>query len=583
MYPSLGSAAPTAADPHGLHSRSAVAAVRTNSKCASAHHTIADGVVVRIGRVQVQIHVLSFFLRIALLCLFAYCVWALYQGTPHFQRGGYVFDAMWLLLVASVGGKALARFTRLPTMIGVMIVAIVWCNIPYYGYMTSGVAPVLRTAAGRIGSAFAIVRAGLSLQPLAVRQAGFAVLLIATLPIALEIVVHGCVAMGLFDDYSNTLWPFLQSSLAAPTSAALVIPTVLQLRSSGHRGTRGLPFVMTVGCGPETAFGMWAIAFTDSLLFLKPGQSIGVAVGTVIPKLLAGIAVGLGLAVIWDFLCMFILLNEARPYTRHGAFWLRHNKAAGRLSWVGLILGACALLFGSNQINEPASGVWAVFAFGVGVNILMFSRVTSPFSADSKNPLAVYIRHTPLAPVAVTDLQQALTQLSADFWEYILMPCLYALTVTSVQLTQIFRGDFLWRALICIVCGMLARAVGVCIATLKLPMLWSERIFTGFVFSARASVQLAFAPIALNELSKGNVVTFGGGVAANPPALQQVLATQVMNTAILSTVLLGPFATFILSRFGPRIMLTEEQWEAHKRRAVEAAARASGSSSTDGR
>jgi hypothetical protein len=61
-------------------------------------------------------------------------------------------------------------------------------------------------------------------------------------------------------------------------------------------------------------------------------------------------------------------------------------------------------------------------------------------------------------------------------------------------------------------------------------------------------------------------------VAANPPELQRVFATRVMNMAILSALLLGPFGTFILSRFGPRIMLTEEQWEARERRAAEAAA-----------
>jgi hypothetical protein len=92
-------------------------------------------------------------------------------------------------------------------------------------------------------------------------------------------------------------------------------------------------------------------------------------------------------------------------------------------------------------------------------------------------------------------------------------------------------------------------------------MTWPERVFTGFVFCARASVQLAIGPIALGEINKGKFVTYNGGVEANPPALQKQIATRIMNVAILSSLLFAPFATFLLSRFGPHVMLTEEQWE----------------------
>jgi hypothetical protein len=353
--------------------------------------------------------------------------------------------------------------------------------------MTSGIPPRFQTFCSRMGSAFVMLRAGFSIQRPSLVAAGAVVPLVALLPLACEIAVHGALALGLFGDYTNTVWPFLQAAVAAPCAAALLVPTVLQLRSKGHRGTRGTPLVLSVACGPDTALGVWAGTFLSSILFLGDESSMAVAVGTIAPKLIGGLIAGAIIAVVWDLLFVFFLLNEARPYTARGAFWLRHNNAVAQTSWLAMLLTACSLIYTGYLIDSPAAGVMGAFSMGVTSSMLLWYRAMAVYPDDSRAPMAIYKRLTPLAPVAVSDLQQSLVRLNANFWDYWLMPWLFSMTISGIRLASMFEGAFFWRAVLCILGGAAARILATAVATLPLAMTWKERLFTGAVFTARAT------------------------------------------------------------------------------------------------
>jgi hypothetical protein len=474
-----------------------------------------------------------------------------------------------------------------PPLLGILIFGIVWGNIPKFGHLTHGIVAEFRTFCSRTTLAVVLVRAGLSLNTDLLISNAKVIVPLSLLPLAAEILVHGAVAYALFDDYTNTVWPFLQGAIAAPSSAAILVPGLLALRANGYGVKRGPITALMVASALDIALGSWCITFLNELLFMSPETSIGSLIGAIPAQFAVGIAGGAVAGVLWDFIFSDLLMRESHQLPG-GDYWGRHVSSVSRLAWFAVTLLSIFSMFLGYRVQYPGGGIIGSFVVGLTANVLMARRsrvATAAATATAAaqkgeddngkqkqdqeyaNPLSRLLPVTAPAPIAVKNMQASMARHMSDLWEILIVPWGFSMLGCAISLPQIFKGPFFWRAVICLLSGFSARTVVGILTTVPGDMTWKERIITGIVFSSRAAVQVSLGQVAATALKAGRVVGFGS--EDNVPALQAQFAQRVATVGALSVLIFAPFATTMLAKVAPKMFLKDTEWDELKRKWAE--------------
>ncbi|XP_050675569.1 sodium/hydrogen exchanger 9B2-like isoform X2 [Leptidea sinapis] len=421
-------------------------------------------------------------------------IWIILGDTA--APGGQLFTLAALTIVAYFGGWVMVKVTTLPSLIGMLIVGIILKNLGFINFNEDyqHVCSYIR----KIALTIILTRAGLDLDPVAMKKYFFTVIKLALVPWTFECclcAVMSNLLLGLPWD-----WAFLLGSIIAAVSPAVIVPCLFRLRGKGYGVSKGIPTLVLAVSGVDDAASVAVFGIVSSFMFSSSSLTMNVIQGPL--SVVCGIAFGI--------FCGYLIKYVPE---RNDAFLVP-------LRVLLLLTGGLLSVLGSEEIGWGGGGPLAViaFAFIAGKN-----WVEQGWELED-NPVATAFE---------------------IFWMFF-EPMLFGITGAQIVISDLPPHLVMVGAGILITC-MVLRAIVTSVSAVRSNLNMKEKIFVGLAWMAKATVQAALAPVALDEVRKlaGN----------NEPAAELInYAETVITICILSIVITAPLGAIVITITGPRLL-----------------------------
>ncbi|KAL0970522.1 hypothetical protein UPYG_G00243200 [Umbra pygmaea] len=374
-------------------------------------------------------------------------VWSITQKQT--SPGGNLFGIISLFLCAMFGGK-LVGMIHLPTLppfpplLGMLLAGLLLRNVPY---VTDAVQidPAWSAALRNISLAIILTRAGLGLDPTALRRLKAVCVRVAVGPCAVEastVALMSHFLMGL-----PWIWAFILGFVLSAVSPAVVVPSMLLLQKEGYGVEKGIPtLLMAAGSfddilsitGFTTCLGV-AFASGSSLYNLGRGM-LEVGGGTIV-----GIILGL-------FLHFFPSSDQEDVVLKRSA----------------MLLGLAVFsVFGSRVAGFPGAG---------GLCTLVMAFIASLGWGDQKAPVAAVV---------------------GRFWDFF-QPLLFGLIGAEIKISTLNPNLPLGLGLVCISVGLMVRVLVTLSVVLFAGFTLKEKLFIAVAWVPKATVQAAIGSTSLD-------------------------------------------------------------------------------------
>ncbi|XP_025405058.1 sodium/hydrogen exchanger 9B1 isoform X2 [Sipha flava] len=416
------------------------------------------------------------------------------------KPGGQLFNIAVLVISAYLGGWVL-RMLTLPALVGMLLVGIFYQNAGLISIegKYKGLVSVLR----KIALVVIFTRAGLDLDPVALKKLYCRVLILALVPWFFEAAVIAVIVYYLL----SIPWPFaiLCGSIIAAVAPAVVVPCLFRLRSKGYGVAKGIPTLIIAVAGIDDAASVIAFGVGTSMLF---GSN------TVTHDLLLSpisIAVGIMYGIVWGFIVKYFP-ERSDPYVVP-------------LRIMMLTCGGLLAVLGFEETSLEGAGPLAVI---ISAFTSMYFWTKQGWNIEN-NPVATAFE---------------------IFW-MICEPVLFGLTGTQIILNQL-EIRFVTTAIACVIIAIVARICVTIIAATGSSLNFKEKLFISLSWMAKASVQAALGPAVLEASSGHSEVNVGH-------------AQMIVTLCIISILLTAPAGAIIVSLLGPKLLTkakpnSNEQW-----------------------
>uniref|UniRef100_A0A3P9PGI7 Cation/H+ exchanger transmembrane domain-containing protein n=1 Tax=Poecilia reticulata TaxID=8081 RepID=A0A3P9PGI7_POERE len=216
--------------------------------------------------------------------------------------GGNLFGIVVLFICSVLGGKLLGlihlpTLPPFPPLLGMLLAGLLLRNVPYVGAAVF-ISPHWSAALRNVALSVILTRAGLGLDPSALRRLKAVCVRVAVGPCVLEACVVAVVSHFLL--HLPWIWGFILGFVLAAVSPAVVVPSMLLLQREGYGVEKGIPTLL-----------MAAGSFDDILAITGFSTCLGIAfsTGSTWMNILKGLlevvgGVGAGL-VLGLLLCLF--------------------------------------------------------------------------------------------------------------------------------------------------------------------------------------------------------------------------------------------------------------------------------------
>lgn len=375
-----------------------------------------------------------------------------------------------IIMIAGLIGSKLFSKIKLAPILGMLLAGIIIS--PNLLGLVKGDIGALSKDLRQIALVVILSRAGLSLSFDRLRQVGLPAILMTFLPASFEMVAITFLANKIFN------LPYIDSAILgavlAAVSPAIVVPRMIRLIEEGYGEDKKIPEIILAGSSIDDVY---TIVFFTVFINLKLGGQASLGSFLNIPiSIITGILFGIILGYILDII--YAKINLGKIY-----------KAIALMGLSFFIL----------EIEDMAKGY---IAFSGLVAIIAMTMTIKKLDQD---------------------LADELLGVYGSLWELFEI-FLFVLVGITVDLSII--GEEILPALLLITGGLIFRMLGVYLALLPSNLEKREKIFSGFAYLPKATVQAAIGPVAL-----------GYGIASG----KLILAISVI--AILYTAPLGAILT----------------------------------------
>ena len=375
-----------------------------------------------------------------------------------------------LIMIAGLIGSKLFSKIKLAPILGMLLAGIIIS--PNLLGLVKGDIGALSKDLRQIALVVILSRAGLSLSFDRLRQVGLPAILMTFLPASFEMVAITFLANKIFN------LPYIDSAILgavlAAVSPAIVVPRMIRLIEEGYGEDKKIPEIILAGSSIDDVY---TIVFFTVFINLKLGGQASIGSFLNIPiSITTGILFGILVGYILDII--YSKINMGKIYK------------------VIVLMG---LSFFILEIEDLAK---VYIAFSGLVAIISMTMTIKKLDQDLADELL--------------DVYGSLWELFEIF--------LFVLVGITVDLSII--GEEILPALLLITGGLIFRMLGVYLALLPSNLEKYEKIFSGFAYLPKATVQAAIGPVAL-----------GYGIASG----KLILAISVI--AILYTAPLGAILT----------------------------------------
>nr|KAI8766059.1 mitochondrial sodium/hydrogen exchanger 9B2-like [Biomphalaria glabrata] len=421
------------------------------------------------------------------------CIWVtLFSVTgEEALPGGNLFALLALFVLCWTGGY-IARLTRLPSLLGMLIVGGVLGNVPCIN-IAKDINRSWLVTLRQIALTVILTRAGLGLDPKALRRLSFVVLRLAFLPCLTETIIDG-IASHLILGFPWQ-WAFMLGFVIAAVSPAVVVPSLISLGERRFGIDKGIPTLVIAAASLDdilaiTGFGvLLGITFsTGDIAWTLSKGPLEVVLGTVYGSI--------GGIILWYI---------PQKSSRHLLFFR---------TLLLMTLGLMAI-FTSIKFHWAGAGPLAVLT----VSFIAAVRWRSEFPENEKNPVENVI---------------------GVVW-MIFQPFLFGLIGSEVDVFKLDL-DVIGLGIAVLAIGLFAR---VCVSFLSVfftNLTYKERSFVAAAWLPKATVQAAFGTVAYDLARKNNDIN------------SEILGKQVLNLAVLSILITAPLGSLLISLLGPLLL-----------------------------
>ncbi|KAK9879499.1 hypothetical protein WA026_006567 [Henosepilachna vigintioctopunctata] len=423
---------------------------------------------------------------LVLIGVLSYCtLYAIIGDTA--APGGKVFTLVILSLCAHLGGWLMSLTTQ-PALIGMLFVGLLFQNVGVvdidesYSHITKE----LRNVALVI----ILIRAGLDLDPHALRRLKFTVLKVGMVPWSVEAVIVGILSHYFLD--MPWSWSLLLGFIVSAVSPAVVVPCLFRLRTRGYGVAKGIPTLIIAIAGICDAMSVAIFGIQKSIMFSNDSLTSQVLSG---PMSVFG---GLAFGILWGTISRFV------PE--------KHDPFMVPLRILLLLVGGMISVFGSDVIGYGGAGplgcVTAAF-----MSIYFWSNQGWEIE---DNPAATAFE---------------------IFW-MIFEPILFGVTGTQIKIKEL-DPEVVSVCVGILVVGTLIRMFGTILIGIGCKLNTREKVFCALALMSKATVQAALGPVTLGMTRNEN---------------EEEYAKKVLMVCVLSILLTAPTGAILITLTGPRLL-----------------------------
>uniref|UniRef100_A0A914EMY8 Cation/H+ exchanger domain-containing protein n=1 Tax=Acrobeloides nanus TaxID=290746 RepID=A0A914EMY8_9BILA len=406
---------------------------------------------------------------------------------------------LFLLLLCALAFGYLAENLKTPSLLGMLLIGLLIRNLDFL-YVYFKIIPEVGTFLRKFAFLIILLRAGLGLDPDALKRLKGACIRLAFIPCSFEALAVA-IAAYFFLDLQITFGLLLGFILAA-VSPAVVVPGMLEIQAKGLGVEQGIPTLVTAAASIDDVYAItW---FTLILSVAKSGsidlKSLLITAIRAPIEVVGGCFVGVGLGTL---------------------LWLFPDKSLKNVHFyrMSILLAiSCAFLFGSAVIELDSIGPIIVLVLGFVAAIKWRKDETS-----KKLP------------------EQSALKL---VWDYFAQPLLFSLIGLQLSLAQLNKSVIFFGLLVLCI-GIMVRILAAYGAAFGAGFERNERCFIALAWLPKATVQAALAPILLDM------------VVTNPETYTfHTEANIILTVGVLSILLTAPLGSFLIRITAPLLLKT---------------------------
>ncbi|XP_045494724.1 sodium/hydrogen exchanger 9B2-like isoform X1 [Colias croceus] len=405
--------------------------------------------------------------------------------------------SMTLLVIASyLVGWIWLKVTTLPALIGMLLTGILFQNLNLV-HMTDTYRQ-LNQDLRKIALVIILMRAGLGLNADVLKKHYIAVLQLGLLPWLVE-----CVAIAITAHYLLHLpwiWGFLLGSMIASVSPAVVVPCLFRLREAGYGVAKGIPTLLLAAASIDDSVSVAVFAIILNAMFSTGSTTFNIIKGPL------SIIVGIVLGGLWGGMTS-VIPEKGDTYVVP-------------LRFLSLFLGGLFALFISNLVGWSGAGPLAIVSSGF-MAAYFWEKQGWPVN---KNPVSNLFR------------------ILWIFFE----PILFAFTGAQITLSAL-DPDMISMGAICLLSCLALRVVATFLISFGCGLNPKEKLFIGLTWMAKATVQAALGPAALDLVNNGQS-------AGNPKTDEEFYAKTILAMSVLSVVISAPAGAIFIALTGPKLL-----------------------------
>nr|CAI5842090.1 unnamed protein product [Callosobruchus analis] len=431
------------------------------------------------------------FTRIVALSLIGVLTWCVVYaivGDTAAPPSGHLFQLIVLSIAAHFGGW-LMSLTTLPALIGMLFTGVLLQNVGLVNIDSSfqHITKELRN----IALVIILIRAGLDLDPSALRRLKLSVIKVGLIPWFVEVglvTVLSALILHIPWDYA-----VLMGVIVGAVSPAVVVPCLFRLRSKGYGVAKGIPTLIIAVAGIDDAVSVAVFGIIKSIMFSASSLTSVIIQG---PTSIVG---GIGFGVLWGSISYYA------PE--------RNDPFVVPLRVLMLLVGGTVAVFGSELIGYGGAGPLGCVSAAF-VSLVFWCKQGWEIE---DNPAATAFE---------------------IFW-MIFEPILFGLTGAAIKINEL-DGSVVSICVGILLVAILIRMLSTVVCGIGCKLNLKEKLFVAFACMSKATVQAALGPVTL------------GVVAVN--SIEHEYAEKILNVCILSIILTAPTSAILITLLGPRLL-----------------------------
>jgi len=381
-----------------------------------------------------------------------------------------------VILLSGWLGSRLAGRLGLPQVLGmlgagILLGLVLEQRVPP---VLAGIEPFLKSFALLV----ILLRAGLGINRKILKQTGISALLMAALPCLAEGVTLYFVFQLIFNFPPAVAG--MSAFMLSAVSPAVIVPSMLNLKELGYGANKQVPTIVLAGASLDDVF-----AITLFSVFLRIHQGGGQLATSDLLHIPGSIVMGTLLGLVFGFFLVW---------------FFRKVKRIRATEKVIVLIGLCLVMIEIGDYYQIAS-----FLGAMTIGYVLFEKENKIAKEVSGKLTKIWI-----------------------FAEIVLF------VLIGVGLHPAHLKEVGWKGLLVIVLGLLARSVGVMLATIFSRLNRREKLFCVIAYLPKATVQAALGSV---PLAMG--VTEGGAILA---------------MAVMSIFISAPLGVILIKYFGPQLL-----------------------------